>query len=162
AQAADKRVAYQPAPCYHGADTFTYTVSDPRGGASTATVHVTLATVNHKPEAVDDAATITDGGPITIVVTATDRGPCDGAKDVRFADPNCAPTDATEIGTAAGGMARRSGTRISYTAPSGTFTGSDSFIYVVLDNGGNVSKPATVRATVVTNKPPQVKDGTVA
>jgi hypothetical protein len=255
AHVADNRVAYQPTPCYHGADTFTYTVSDPRGGSSTATVHVTLATVNHKPEAVDDAATITDGGPITIDVTANDRGLCDGvksvavtrnpahgsatvgpdqkvgytptsgfngtdtfeyrvtdtdgesstakvtvtvggagahgpvavddslttrsgrqtpidvvanddvpggAKEVRFADANGAPTDATEIGTAAGGMARRSGTRISYTAPSGTFTGSDSFTYVVLDNSGNVSKPATVRATVVTNKPPQVKDGTVA
>ena len=255
AQVADNHVAYQPAPCYHGSDTFTYTVTDQRGGSSTATVQVTLATVNHKPEAVDDAATITDGGPITIDVTANDRGLCDGVKsvavsknpghgsttvgpdqkvgytptsgfkgtdtfeyrvtdtdgesstakvtvtvggaaahgpvavddslttrsgrqtpvdvaanddvpggvkEVRFADANGAPTDATEIGTAAGGMARRNGTRIAYTAPSGTFTGSDSFTYVVVDNGGNVSKPATVRATVVTNKPPQVKDGSVA
>ncbi|HEY0397872.1 MAG TPA: Ig-like domain-containing protein, partial [Acidimicrobiia bacterium] len=72
------------------------------------------------------------------------------------------PTDATDITTAAGGLARRSGTRITYTAPAGTFTGSDSFTYVVVDNDGEVSRPATVRASVVANKAPQVKDGTVA
>ena len=32
----------------------------------------------------------------------------------------------------------------------------------MLDNDGEVSKPATVRANVVANQPPQVKDGTVA
>ena len=254
AQIADNRVAYQPASDYHGPDTFTYTVTDASGASSTGTVHVTVAWVDQKPEAVDDAVTITDGGPITIDVTANDRGlgdgvksvavtrnpahgsatvgpdqkvgytpsggfngtdtfeyrvtdtdgesstakvtvtvggaghgpvavddslttrsgrqvPVDvtanddvpgGVKEVRFADANGAPTDAPELTTAAGGLARRSGTRFSYTAPAGTFTGSDSFTYVVLDNGGNVSKPATVRATVVTNKPPQAKDGTVS
>ncbi len=255
AQVADNHVAYQPAACYHGPDTFTYTVTDAKGASSTATVHVTLAHVDHKPEAVDDAATITGGGPVTIDVTANDKGLCDGVKSVtviknpahgsatvgpdqkvgytptggfngtdtfeyrvtdtdgesstakvsvtaggaaarapvavddslttrsgrqtpidvtandnvpggvkeaRFADANGAPTDDAELGTAAGGMARRTGTRIAYTAPAGTFTGSDSFTYVVVDNAGNASKPATVRVTVVTNKPPQVKDGWVA
>jgi len=255
AQVADNHVAYQPAACYQGPDTFAYTVTDAKGASATATVHVTLAHVNHKPEAVDDAATITDGGPVTIDVTANDKGLCDGVKsvavvknpahgsatvgpdqkvgytpaggfngtdtfeyrvtdtdgesstakvavtvggaaagapvavddslttrsgrqtpidvtkndnvpggvkEVRFAGADGAPTDDAELGTGAGGMARRSGTRISYTAPAGTFTGSDSFTYVVVDNAGNASKPATVRVTVVTNKPPQVKDGWVA
>jgi hypothetical protein len=255
AQVADNHVAYQPAACYHGPDSFTYTVTDAKGASATATVHVTLAHVDHKPEAVDDAATITDGAPATIDVLANDKGLCDGVKsvtvvknpahgsatvgpdqkvgytpsggfngtdtfeyrvtdtdgesstakvavtvggaasgapvavddslttrsgrqtpidvtkndnvpagvkEVRFADANGAPTDDAELATAAGGTARRSGTRIAYTAPAGSFTGSDSFTYVVLDNAGNASKPATVRVTVVTNKPPQVKDGWVA
>jgi hypothetical protein len=254
ASIADNRVAYQPAPDYHGPDTFTYTVTDAGGASSTGTVHITLASVDDKPEAVDDAVTITDGSATTIDVAANDRGlgdglksvavihdpahgtaavtpeqkitytpasgfngtdtleyrvtdtddesstakvtitiggtnhvpvavddsatsragrqtlldvtsndnVADGVKEVRFADANGAPIDAPDIGTAAGGIARRSGTKIAYTAPPGMFTGSDSFTYVVLDNDGEVSKPATVRATVVTNKSPQVKDGAVS
>jgi Bacterial Ig domain len=252
----DNRVLYQPAPDYHGPDTFTYTVADARGATSSATVHVTLAPVDDKPEAVDDAVTITDGAATTIDVVANDRGlgdgvknvavvqapahgtadvtpeqritytpaggftgndtlqyrvtdtdgesstaklavtiggtaasqvptaaddavtvrsgrqlPVDvtsndtvpgGAREIRFTDAAGAPVDGTEITTAAGGMARRLGTRAVYTAPAGSFTGADSFGYVVVDNGGQVSRPATVKATVVTNKAPQVKDGTVA
>jgi len=139
-----------------------YRVTDTDGESSTAKVTVTVGgAAAHGPVAVDDSLTTRSGRQTPIDVAANDDVP-GGIKEVRFADANGAPTDATEIGTAAGGMARRSGTRIAYTAPSGTFTGSDSFTYVVVDNGGNVSKPATVRATVVTNKPPQVKDGTVS
>ena|GEM_PF-2717689 len=255
AQVAGSHVAYQPAACYQGPDTFTYTVADAKGSSATATVHVTLAHVDHKPEAVDDAAAVAAGSPVTIDVTANDKGLCDGVKsvtviknpahgsaavgpdqrvgytpaggftgsdsfeyrvtdtdgesstakvslnvggapsgapvavddslttrsgrqtpidvtkndnvpagvkEVHFPDANGAPTDAAELATAAGGMARRSGNRIAYTAPAGSFTGSDSFSYVVVDNSGNASKPATVRVTVVTNKPPQVKDGWVS
>jgi len=251
----DNRVLYQPAPDYHGPDSFTYTAGDPRGTTSAATVHVNLASVDDKPEAVDDAVTITDGGPTTIDVVANDKGlgdgvksvaviqnpahgtaavtpeqrvsytPADGfsgtdtlqyrvtdtddesstakvtitvggpgttrvpsavddaftvrsgrqtpvdvtandsvpdgAREVRFADPSGAPLPDSEITTGAGGLARRLGTRVLYTAPAGSFTGPDSFRYVVVDNSAQVSPPATVKASVVTNKPPQVKDGVV-
>ncbi|HVW34547.1 MAG TPA: Ig-like domain-containing protein [Acidimicrobiia bacterium] len=255
ATVAENRVVYQPAADYHGTDSFPYTATDAKGTAYTATVSITLAPVDDKPEATDDGATITDGGAITIDVVANDRGlgdgvksvtvtkapahgtaavdpyqkigytpaggftgtdtfeyrvtdtddeastakvtvtvggtdhvpvavddnvttrtgrqtppidvtandnVADGAREVRFADANGAPLDAADIGTAAGGAARRAGTRIIYSAPAGTFTGSDSFTYVVVDNDGEVSRPATVHATVVTNQPPQVKDGQVA
>jgi len=252
----DGQVLYQPAPDYHGPDTFTYTATDPGGAASSATVHVDVAAVDDKPQAVDDAVTITDGAATTIDVTANDKGlgdgvksvtvvqnpshgtaavtpeqritytPADGfsgtdtlqyrvtdtddesstakvtvtiggagttrlpsavddslttrsgrqtpvevtrndsvpdgAREVRFADANGAPLPDSEITTGAGGAARRLGTRVLYTAPAGSFTGPDSFRYVVVDNSGQVSPPATVKATVVTNKAPQVKDGTVA
>ncbi|MDQ1514348.1 MAG: hypothetical protein QOE80_178 [Actinomycetota bacterium] len=255
AQIVENRVAYQPDADYHGPDSFSYTVTDAGGGSATGAVHLDLASVDDRPEAVDDQATITDGGPITIDVTANDRGlgdglkdvavtqgpahgqavaqpdhkigytptggfkgtdtfqyrvtdtddesstgkvtittggtnhvpvavddsltirsgrttqpldvtsnddVADGAREVRFAGPDGAPTDAPDTATPAGGIARRSGTRISYTAPTGTFTGSDSFTYIVIDNDGEVSRPATVRASVVANKAPQVKDGTVS
>ncbi|MDQ1568153.1 MAG: hypothetical protein QOF96_3033 [Actinomycetota bacterium] len=255
AQIAENRIAYQPDADYHGPDTFTYTVTDAGGGSATGTVHLDLAPVDDRPEAVDDQANITDGAPTAIDVTANDRGLGDGLKDVavtqnpahgqavvqpdhkigytptsgfkgtdtleyrvtdtddesstgkvtitiggtnhvpvavddgltirsgrqstpldvtsndnvpdgarevRFAGPDGAPTDAPDMATPAGGIARRNGTRISYTAPAGAFSGSDSFPYVVIDNDGEVSKPATVRASVVINKAPQVKDGTVA
>ena len=254
AQAAGNRVAYEPAPDYHGPDTFTYTVADPGGATSTGTVQLTLAPVNDKPDAGDDEVTITDGAPTTIDVVTNDRGlgdglksvtvtkgpangqavvqpdqkigysptagfngtdtfeyrvadvddessvgkvtvtvgganhlpaavddglttrsgretlldvtsnddVADGVREVRFSDGNGAPTDDADISTPAGGTARRSGTKITYVAPAGTFTGSDAFTYVVVDNNGDASRPATVRATVVRNQPPQVKNGTVA
>ena len=251
---AGNRVAYEPAPDYHGPDTFTYTATDAHGASSTGTVQVTLAPVNDKPDAVDDEVTITDGGPTTIDVTANDQGlgdglkavtvtkppehgelvvqpdhklgytptpgfngtdtfkyqvtdaddesstgevevtigganhlpgavddslttrsgreseinvtsnddVADGVREVRFADGSGAPTDADEVDTPAGGTARRNGSKIAYVAPAGTYTGSDAFTYVVVDNNGDASQPATVRITVVRNQPPQVKNGTVA
>ena len=57
-------MAYQPTPDYHGPDTFTYTVTDAGGASSTGTVHLTLAPVDDKPEAVDDTATINVGNTV--------------------------------------------------------------------------------------------------
>jgi hypothetical protein len=111
--------------------------------------------------AADDSLTTRSGREYTINVTSNDDV-ADGVKEVRFADPAGAPIDSLDIGTEAGGMARRNGSKISYTAPTGSFTGSDSFNYVVVDSGGDVSRPAVVRATIVRNQSPQVKNGTVA
>jgi hypothetical protein len=254
ARVAGNRVVYEPAPDYHGPDTFTYTVTDGGGATSTGTVRLTLAPVNDKPSAVDDEATITDGAATIIDVVPNDRGlgdgfkaltvsqgpahgeatvqpdqkivytptagfngtdtfeyrvtdaddegstgkvtvtigganhipaavddsltsrsgretslnvtsnddVADGVREVRFADADGVPLDSIDISTAAGGTAHRNGPKIAYTAPTGSFTGSDSFSYVVVDNGGDVSKPATVRANVVKNQSPQVKNGTVS
>ena len=46
---AGKAIAYTPAADYFGADSFGYTISDGRGGTSTATVAVTVASVNDAP-----------------------------------------------------------------------------------------------------------------
>jgi hypothetical protein len=254
-QVASNRVSYRPAPDYNGPDSFTYMITDAAGATATGTVQLTVASVDDKPQAVDDEAKISDGGPTTIDVLRNDRGlgdgvkgvtvienPAhgtavvgpdqtigytpssgfngtdefeyqvvdadddlsssgtvklsiggannlpvatddsftsrsgrqtplsvtsndevdDGVKEVRFADANGAPLDDLEIGTESAGLAKRSGSKISYTAPAGAFTGSDAFAYVVIDNDGEISKPAIVRATIVRNQTPQVKDGTVA
>jgi hypothetical protein len=158
----DQKIAYTPAGGFKGTDTLEYRVTDTDDESSTAKVTINVGGVNHVPVAVDDTLTTRSGRQTQpLDVTSTDDV-ADGVREVRFADPNGAPTDAADIATGAGGLARRSGTRITYTAPSGTFTGSDSFTYVVIDNDGEVSKPATVRASVVANKAPQVKDGTVS
>jgi hypothetical protein len=254
ARVAGNRVVYEPAPDYHGPDTFTYTVTDGSGATSTGTVRLTVAPENDKPAAVDDAATITDGAATTIDVVANDKGlgdglkavtvsqgpshgeatvqpdqkiaytpaagfngtdvfeyrvadtddessvgkvkvtigganhipkavddsltlragrmsvvnvtsnddVADGVREVRFPDANGAPQDSLDTSTASGGTAHRNGTKIEYTAPKGAFTGEDTFTYVVVDNNGDVSPPATVKANVVRNQAPQVKDGTVS
>jgi len=42
-------VSYIPIPNYHGSDSFTYSISDGNGGSDTATVSVTVASVNDNP-----------------------------------------------------------------------------------------------------------------
>ncbi|HEV7536649.1 MAG TPA: Ig-like domain-containing protein, partial [Acidimicrobiia bacterium] len=157
----DQKIGYTPAGGFKGTDTLQYRVTDTDDESSTAKVSITLGGVNHVPVAVDDNLTTRSGRTtLPLDVTANDDV-ADGAREVRFAGPDGAPTDAADITTPAGGIARRSGTRVTYTAPAGAFAGSDSFPYVVVDNDGEVSRPATVRASVVANKAPQVKDGTV-
>ena len=47
----DGTIAYTPAANYHGADSFTYTISDGSGGTATASVTVTVTPVNDGPVA---------------------------------------------------------------------------------------------------------------
>ena len=156
----DQKIAYTPTAGFNGTDTFEYRVTDAEDDGSTGKVTVTIGGANHIPEAVDDSLTTRSGRMTPLSVTNNDDV-ADGVREVRFAGADGAPIDSVDISTAAGGTARLAGTKIEYTAPTGTFTGPDSFSYVVVDNGGDASKPAAVKANVVENKPPQVKNGTV-
>ena len=157
----DQKIAYTPAPGFNGTDTFEYRVTDADDDSSTGKVTVTIGGANHIPAAVDDSLTSRSGRMTSLNVTSNDDV-ADGVREVRFADPDGAPIDSIDISTAAGGTAHRNGSKIEYTAPAGSFTGDDSFSYVVVDNSGDVSPPATVRADVVKNQTPQVKNGTVS
>ncbi|MCA1846164.1 MAG: hypothetical protein LC792_23825, partial [Actinobacteria bacterium] len=157
----DQKIAYTPTAGFNGTDVFEYRVTDTDDESSTGKVKVTIGGANHIPKAVDDSLTIRAGRMSVLNVTSNDDV-ADGVREVRFADAGGAPQDAVDTSTAAGGTAHRNGTKIEYTAPPGTFTGADSFTYVVVDNNGDTSQPATVRANVVRNQAPQVKNGTVA
>jgi hypothetical protein len=157
----DQRIAYTPTAGFNGTDTFEYRVADVDDDSSTGKVTVTIGGANHIPAAVDDNLTSRAGRTTSLNVTSNDDV-ADGVREVRFADPNGAPIDSIDISTAAGGTAHRNGSKIDYTAPTGSFTGEDSFSYVVVDNSGDASPPATVRADVVKNQTPQVKNGSVS
>ncbi|MEW6477205.1 MAG: cadherin-like domain-containing protein [Actinomycetota bacterium] len=156
----DHKIAYTPANGFNGDDGFEYRVTDVEDESSTGKVKITIGGANHLPNAVDDSLTTRSGRQAPIDVTSNDDV-ADGVREIRFTDPSGAPLEGVDTTTQSGGYARRDGTKITYTAPAGTFTGNDSFSYVVVDNNGDMSKPAVVRANVVRNQPPQVKDGTV-
>ena len=61
---------YTPDPAYAGADSFTYTVSDPQGNTATATVTLTVA--NQAPSAGDDSAVVPHNGSVDVAVLLND------------------------------------------------------------------------------------------
>lgn len=73
----DGTVKYSPAANYFGTDSFTYTIGDGHGGASTATVNVTIISVNDLPVVTNNQTgsypNVQYSDPIqTITVTASD------------------------------------------------------------------------------------------
>jgi hypothetical protein len=120
-----------------GDDSFTYHVSDGKGGAAIATVTVTVidpTVVNQPPSATNDTVETTTGGPITINVTANDRDADGDTLTVTILTP---PSN---------GTATVSSGQILYTPKAG-FSGTDSFTYRISDGkGGNAT--ATVTVTV--------------
>ena len=136
-------VTYTPDPGFSGADSFTYTASDGRGGQGTATVRVTVdLAANAAPIANNDSAT-TSGLPIAIYVLANDSDP-DG-------DPLTIISVTTPIN---GGLAVISGNAVTYTPPT-AFVGSDRFAYTISDgNGGSATAMVTINVAATINQPP--------
>ena len=134
---------YTPAANYHGPDSFSYTADDGNGGTDTATVSITVRSVNDAPLAGDqNVATDEDMSlPITL-----------GANDVDGGDLVFALATAPQHGT-------WDGTR--YT-PAANYHGPDSFDFLVSDGNGG-SDLGTVSITVrPVNDAPSVDDHAVA
>ncbi|MFK7877331.1 MAG: tandem-95 repeat protein, partial [Paracoccaceae bacterium] len=81
---ADGRLTYTPDSDFNGNDSFSYTVADPSGATSTATVDVTVGPVNDAPIARDDleVATVEDTS-LLVDVLANDTDPEDDALSVQ-------------------------------------------------------------------------------
>lgn len=132
-------VTYQPAPDYHGTDSFPYSVSDGNGGTDTATVTITVTSVNDLPIAVDDDITLNKNSTAFPTVLANDSVAPDDEETLTI----------TAVGTPAHGATAitGNGTGLSYTPTLGYF-GADSFTYTVSDGNGGLAT-ATVHATVL-------------
>jgi hypothetical protein len=132
----DGTVSYTPAANYNGSDSFSYTISDGRGGSATANVSVTVSAVNDAPTLAGDSATTSRNTAVVINVLGNDSD-ADG--------------DSLTVTSVAPGMARSAVTvnadgTIRYKPRPG-YTGADSFTYTVSDGHGGVST-ATVNVTV--------------
>ncbi|MGB5982537.1 MAG: Ig-like domain-containing protein, partial [Nonlabens sp.] len=156
----DDVVTYTPNDDYNGGDSFTYTICDRNNICDTATVDVTINSVNDTPTAVDDVATVNeDSGATNIDVTDNDDfggdGPSTGTITLPSAtsvnggtltvDDNGTPNDPTDD-------------EVVYT-PAANFNGTDTFDYTIEDADGDTST-ATVTVTVnaVNDTPTAVDD----
>ena len=73
---------YQPSSEFVGSDSFTFTVSDGRGGEATGSVVVDVAFTNSPPVANPDGATTAAGEPVTVNVLANDFDPDGDALEI--------------------------------------------------------------------------------
>ena len=122
-----------PAAGYVGTDSFVYTIADPKGLASSATVAITITGINHPPVAHPDSAIAIFNVPVTIPVLANDSDPDgDPLTIVSFTSPLY------------GSVARGPDNTLIYTALQ-TFIGLDRFQYTISDGrGGTASTTVTI------------------
>ncbi len=146
---ADGTFIYTPDTGFHGTDSFTYEVSDGNGGSNTATVNITVDSINDAPVAVADAFNTDEDVALTANVLGNDTD-----VDGDVLSINTTPT----VGPANGSVQLNTDGTFTYT-PNTNFHGTDSFIYEVSDGNGG-SNSATVNITVdsINDSPAAVAD----
>lgn len=144
------KAVYTAAAGWAGPDSFTYTVTDARGGTATGTVSLTVPDAN--PVAVADAGSTTPGAAVDLPVLGNDS------------DPNIPVVPAQSLSIASvtqpsggTGSVTVNGVNATFT-PSGTFLhGTTTFTYTVSDGAGGTAT-ATVTVTMANVQPAAAAD----
>src|SRR4029450_3084731 len=151
----------------NGSDSFSYTVTDGKGGTDTATVNLTITGVNDAPVAVDDTGTTDENTALNVIAA-------NGAlKNDTAVDGGTLPVSAVAGGTVGVQFDLASGALLTLNAdgsyvynPNGKFeslgtgvNGSDSFSYTVSDGqGGKANATVNLPITGVNDAPVAVDD----
>ncbi|MFN8053688.1 MAG: Ig-like domain-containing protein, partial [Acidimicrobiales bacterium] len=151
-QVSDAKVLeFTPFPGATGTDTFTYTISDSRGGFSTATVTLHFPGGNGPPEAIGDISTTPEDTAVLIVVRSNDTDPNGDPLAVKgiVDEPRHGTVTVFDDGS------------VLYT-PAADYVGQDSFTYRICDPD-NLCDTALVSMTVTpVNDGPRAGDDFVA
>ena len=141
-------VTYVPNSNFFGTDSFRYTLSNGLL-TDTATVFVTVSSVNDSPSATNDLATTNEDTMATISVLANDS-------DV---DGNILEVSSATQGSS--GSTSITSNTIRYT-PHVNFNGEDSFSYTIQDgNGGSASATVLITINAVNDNPDATDDSFV-
>lgn len=141
---ANGTVQYTPTPSFLGQDSFTYTVSDSRGGTATGTITVTVA---YPPVAVGDTVQAAeDTVAITGNVLANDTDTNSGGLRVRGFTP------------ATNGVVIYNGDGTFTYIPKANFNGTDRFTYTVTDSIGLFAAATVTVIVTAVNDAPVAKD----
>ncbi len=135
-------IRFTPAVNFFGSTSFTYTVSDGRGGTAVGTVNVTVTGVNDSPVANADAQSIDEDTAADINVLGNDL---DADNDTLTVSAVTQPANGGTV-TLQGGVVR--------FTPTANFNGSATFRYTVSDgNGGSAVGNVTVTVRPVNDVP---------
>ncbi|MFG1428203.1 Ig-like domain-containing protein [Roseixanthobacter glucoisosaccharinicivorans] len=149
----DGKVTFSADADYTGDVSFTYTVSDSRGGESTGTVRGTVIAVNEAPVASDDTITGLEDSGIVVSVLENDKDAqgdllrvvaIDGRTISRMAGSDGSIKASVEV---ANGTVTLNQDGVLVFTPKANFNGETSFTYTVSDGRGG-SDTATVTLDV--------------
>jgi hypothetical protein len=147
--APDGTVVYTPPPNYYGPDSFTYTVSDGQGGAASASVSISVASVNDAPTAAPKTATTKYRTAVNVTLTGSDVETCDLKFQV------VTPPAHGTLGAPSNVLCvtllppYADSSKIKYT-PAVGWSGTDEFTYRTSDT---VLTSPTVTVTITTTPP---------
>lgn len=146
---ADGTLTYTPAANATGPKSFAYTVTDGLGGATTATVEISLAPVNDAPAANGDAASTNEDAAVVLSATSllANDTDMDGDALVISSVSAVSALGASVSINAAGDIVYDPAGSASLQALTRGQQATDTFTYVVTDPGGETST-ATVTITV--------------
>ncbi|HEY3165282.1 MAG TPA: Ig-like domain-containing protein, partial [Candidatus Limnocylindrales bacterium] len=144
-------LSYAPATDANGPDSFTYTIDDGQGGIDSATVDVTILSVNDAPTVVgDDLLVLEDQSTASAVGVLANDSDVENDTLTITAKTNGAKGAVTITG---------GGTSVSYKPNPNAF-GADSFTYTVIDgNGGSATATVDVTITGIDDPVNAVNDG---
>ncbi len=128
-----KSFNYRGSSNYNGPDSLSYSVTDGKGGFSTAAVSIIVTPVNDAPMPVLDNATTPKNVAVLIPVLANDS------------DPEGSPLTIVSVTNPASGTVTIVGSTLRFT-PATNFVGLRTFYYTVSD--GSLTSYAQVRVTV--------------
>lgn len=139
---ADGQVTYTPNAAFRGTDTFTYSLTDGRGGSSSATVSVTVP--NKNPDANDDATSVAANGSVAIPVLDNDT------------DLNGDQLTIASFMQPSRGTVTQDGAELVFTDAGGG-PATVTFAYTVADGAGGTAS-ATVTVTIAGVEPVAADD----
>jgi VCBS repeat-containing protein len=140
-------VFYTPDPNYNGPDSLTYTISDGQGGSDSATVSITVSSVNDPPIATDDSVMAIEDSTNNQIDALGNDNDIDG-------------DDLDVVGVTQPGHGTSTYTVgfVFYT-PAANYNGPDQFSYTISDgHGGTDSATVYVMVTAVNDLPNAVDD----
>ena len=151
---ADGSFTYQPNANFNGTDSFTYQASDGELTSESATVTVTVNSVNDAPVAVADSLTVNEDESLVITVSDLTNNDSDIDDDALTVSLVTQPNNGTLTTNGDGSFTYQ---------PNANFNGTDSFTYQASD-GELTSENTTVTLTVnaVNDTPIVVDDTTTA
>ena len=142
-------VTYTPALNYHGAASFTYTISDGNGGTANATVNITVTSVNDAPIAADDNVTVSEDATDASLTVLTNDSDVDGDT-----------LTITEVTQPARGSVSIAGTAKSLLfTPAANDNAQVTLTYTISDgNGGTDTATVTVTVDAMNDAPVAADD----
>jgi large repetitive protein len=137
----DGSILFTPNANFNGSTTISYTISDGRGGTSTASVTLTVSPVNDAPVANPSVASTNEDTAVTLSVLANDT------------DVDGDPLTVTAVSAANGTVAINPDGTVTYT-PNANFNGTDTVTYTISDGrGGTSTSTVTVTVNAVNDLP---------